>query len=182
MVIGVLFLKESLTMPEWLGVILGLITPLLLITKSEHHRQNHLKKGLLLMLLSALMAALAAAVNKYGADLFSSILILAALIYVFSALFGMLLTLIHGNNSKHGKHSTNAPVVFCFVMGALGYLSFATIMIAFSLGGLLSVVYTINSMYILVPIVLSIIYYKEHWNLQKVLAIAASLLALFFMV
>ena len=44
----------------------------------------------------------------------------------------------------------------------------------------LSISYTINSFYILIPIILSMIIYKEHMNLRKGVAIVLSLLAIIF--
>jgi uncharacterized membrane protein len=51
---------------------------------------------------------------------------------------------------------------------------------AYGNGGTLGVVQTINSMYILIPIVLAIYFYKEHWNAQKMLAVVLSVVALAF--
>jgi len=44
----------------------------------------------------------------------------------------------------------------------------------------LAISYTINSFYILIPIILSILIYKEHMNLRKGIAIVLSLLAIIF--
>jgi uncharacterized membrane protein len=52
---------------------------------------------------------------------------------------------------------------------------------AFSEGGSLSVVQTIHSMYILIPIVLAVIFFKEHMNWQKVVAIVFSVVSLAFL-
>ncbi len=51
-------------------------------------------------------------------------------------------------------------------------------LLAFIYGGPLGIVYTINSLYILPPIILAIIFYGEHWNLRKAVAIILSLVAL----
>lgn len=182
LIIGVFIFKESLTQPEWIGVILGLITPLLLITKSENARQHNLVKGLIFMIISACLAAASVSVNKQGTDIFASVLLFASVTQICSAIFGLILKYIHSKSTKEHKQHNKTPVSFALIMGVVQYVSFIMIMLAFSLDGMLSVVYTINSMYILIPIVLSIIYYNEHWNLQKALAIALSLLALFFIV
>lgn len=181
MLIGLFFFKEALTILEWLGVILGLVTPLLLITKSENVRQNYLVKGLLFMLLSACLSAISAAINKEGATIFSSVLLFTATAYIGCAFAGILLQNFHKKTRDRITVAVKIPITFILLTSTIQYLSLITIMLAFSLDGMLSVVYTINSMYILIPIVLSIIFYNEHWNLQKVVAIALSLLALFFM-
>ena len=53
-------------------------------------------------------------------------------------------------------------------------------MLAF-VDGSLGVVYAIQSLYILIPIILSIVIYKEHWNVRKIFAIILSLAALAFL-
>jgi len=63
------------------------------------------------------------------------------------------------------------------LMGILQSCSFLFIMLAFA-EGTLSIVYTVQSLYILIPIILSIIIYKEHWNARKVVAIILSIAAL----
>jgi drug/metabolite transporter (DMT)-like permease len=49
---------------------------------------------------------------------------------------------------------------------------------AYSVGGTLAMVQIIYSMYILITVLLAIILYKEHWNLQKIAAIFLSVLSL----
>ena len=44
--------------------------------------------------------------------------------------------------------------------------------------GLVSIVYTIQSIYILIPIILSIVYFKEHINKRKIIAVILSIIAL----
>ena len=55
---------------------------------------------------------------------------------------------------------------------------FLLTLLAFVAGGPLGIVYTINSLYILLPIILAIIFYGEHWNFRKALAIGLSVVAL----
>jgi uncharacterized membrane protein len=52
--------------------------------------------------------------------------------------------------------------------------------LAYALGGSLSMVQTILSFYVLITIVLSIVIYHEHWDVQKALAIVLSVVALAF--
>jgi len=61
------------------------------------------------------------------------------------------------------------------------FASFTTFLYAFAFNGPLAVVYTIHSLYILIPIILSIIFFNEHWNTRKVIAIVASVAAILLM-
>jgi drug/metabolite transporter (DMT)-like permease len=58
--------------------------------------------------------------------------------------------------------------------GIFQCLGFITLLYAFQ-SGPVSTTYAINSTYILIPIILSIWYYGEHWNARKVIAIALSI-------
>ena len=75
---------------------------------------------------------------------------------------------------------TPAFLVAAFCIGIAQFLGFYLLLLAIH-GSDLSLVYSINAHYILIPIILSIWYYKEHWNAQKVFAITLSLLALFLL-
>ncbi len=72
---------------------------------------------------------------------------------------------------------TPAFLGIAFFVGVTQFTAFYLLLLAIN-GGDLSLVYSINAHYILIPIILSIWYYKEHWNTQKVIAIALSLVAL----
>ena len=63
--LGALYFQEAFTFYEWLGLLLSLLVPLLLITKIEHTRQKDLIKGLLLILLAGGVAGFNAALYKY---------------------------------------------------------------------------------------------------------------------
>ena len=69
-------------------------------------------------------------------------------------------------------------VVISCGRGALLVLSLGSGLYALSYGGPVAIVYTVTAMYILIPIVLAIIFYNEHWNTQKVIAIIISVAAL----
>ena len=66
-----------------------------------------------------------------------------------------------------------------FLLGIFmfGFLIFT--LLAFK-DGLVSIVFTVQSLYILIPIILSIIIYKEHINTQKIIAIILSIVAIVF--
>ena len=183
--ISILFFGDIFTGREWIGIIFGITVPLFLLHKSEKQRQNNLQLGLILMGVSAIATALAVAIAKYGADAFDSVFLLVAVSHACGTVFGFI---FHHRQVQKNKRNGNAgrPVdrsqmaVFGVLCGVTQFLSFASLLLALS-GGSLAVVYTINSFYILIPIVLSIIIYKEHWNARKVMAIGLSLLAVAFL-
>ncbi len=178
---GVLFFAEILTLFEWIGVMLGMFVPLLLISRTEKSRQNNLTRGLVLMVVSAGFAAMAAVVNKTGADTFTSVILFAAVANAFSAVVGAALYRLRKKSVDAAPEThflDKKLIILGFIGGALQVVAFATYMLAFAYGGALAVVYTIHSLYIVIPIVLATIFFKEHWNIRKVIAIVLSIAAI----
>lgn len=185
LLIGVLFFKELLGISEWTGIFLGMIVPLILINRSEKIRQNNLVKGLIFISISALLGALAAAVSKEGTNLFASVLLFAAVSNVFATIVGVTLYVRRKKDVIANMPETHffdpKLLLLAFIGGIITMFSYGTFIFAFAFGGALAIVYTIHSLYILIPIVLSIIFFNEHWNLRKVTAIALSLAAIVLM-
>lgn len=179
---GIIWFAESFSSVEWAGMLLGLTVPLLLITKAENGRQLNLKAGLVLVLLTALASASAAALNKFVID--AGVAVLVGLFYSSLGVFiGTVITIIFKrglwSTYRHIQTDSDARLIFYGSLRAIFIsLSFGFILYAYVHGGTLAIVQTVHSMYILIPIVLSIIFYKEHWNLQKAIAIVLSVAAL----
>ena len=184
-VIGVTFFEELLSTKEWWGIILGMFVPLMLISSSEKLRQRNLKKGLWLMLFSAVFAAVNVAINKESTDIFTSVLLFMFVTNASSALVGSVIYRFRKKDSSslvpEVCHFDSKLISLAVLSGVFQVISFATLLLAFANNGPLAVVYTIHSLYILIPISLAIIFYKEHWNFRKVTAIVLSILALFLM-
>ena len=181
-VFGIVWFAESFSQAEWFGMLLGLTVPLLLITKAENGRQNNLKAGLLFIVLTALTSASAAALNKFVID--SGVTVLVGLFYSALGVFlGTILTIIFKKGFRYTlKHiqtdSSPQLILFGSLRAIFICLSMGFILFAYTKDGTLAIVQTIHSMYILIPIVLSIVFYNEHWNLQKAVAIILSVLSL----
>jgi drug/metabolite transporter (DMT)-like permease len=181
-IFGIVWFAETFTSIEWIGMTLGLTVPLLLITKAENGRQMNLKAGLLFVLLTALASAFAAALTKFVID--AGIGVLVGVFYSALGVFlGTVITIIFKKGFwsvlRHVRTDSDGKLILFGSLRAIFIsLSYGLILYAYAHGGTLAIVQTIHSMYILIPIVLSIIFYKEHWNLQKATAIALSAAAL----
>jgi len=179
---GVIWFEESFLWYEWLGMAVGLLVPLMLITKTENSRQNNLIAGLILIGVTGALSALSAVVFKYVIDAGMSTIV--TLLYtVLGILVGSLASMLYTTGPASlqktiAKHSS-WPLFGTAIMRSTFIASSVWLMLyAFSVGGTLAVVQTIHSMYILIPIVLAIIFFNEHWNLQKVIAIVLSVASL----
>ena len=178
---GFLFFQEYFSSIEWLGIFLSVTVPLLLVSKSEKGRQSNLTKGLWLLVLCSVFTAASTAVGKAGADLFVNLLMFVGWTNFFSFLFGMgLFGFTQRKKSIKQPIAESANMQVFILVCISGIFQFLTTLFL-TLGyahGTLGLVYTINSLYILIPIVLSILFYKEHWNARKAIAIILSILAL----
>ncbi len=181
---GVFFFSESFSPQEWLGLIMSSLVPILLVSRMEGARQNNLRMGLLLVVLMSLFAAIGAGLTKFALDIIEVPFWLS----VFTALGVFITTMSRYCAKNRGKvrRSISADmsvglVLVSFLNACLVSVSVLAFLWALILGGPLGIAYTINSLYIIPPIILAIIFYGEHWNLRKVVAILVSILALFLL-
>jgi drug/metabolite transporter (DMT)-like permease len=181
-ILGVFFLKDHLSGFELLGIALSCIVPLLLITRAEHARQKNLAFGVALMFVSTALAAVTAAVNALGVASDSSL----AIPFMLTAYGGAVLVAGALYVRQHRKtgivqtlkgHSTRSALSVGAAIGLMQFISFYFLLVAFAGGGI-SLAYSVNAHYILIPVILSVWIYKEHWNKQKAFALVVSILAL----
>lgn len=184
-VFGLIFFGERFGSFEWFGMALGLLVPLLLISRAEQGRQSNLVTGLTLLFIGAVISATAAAFNKYSVDLWNDTWWLLSFVGL-GVFIGSVLSLWWKSSMKTiittARTETSLAVFgFAALRAIIMCVALWMGLYAFGHGGTLAVVHTIQSMYILIPIVLSIIFYNEHWNAQKVVAIMLSVAALSFL-
>lgn len=179
---GILFFGDSLTSLQYMGMILSITVPLLLVSSVEKHRQNNLQLGLVLLGISTFLTA--------GSTLFTkqALLDTSAVLFVLSIgqIAGTIASLAilfrqHGREFRQAFKVELRETYLGVLGGVLAFFSSYTLLKALSLG-LVSIVYTIHAHYILVPIILSIWWYGEHINTQKVAAVALSFLAIALLV
>lgn len=180
--IGIFLLGDQVGPQGVLGIALSCMVPLLLLSKHENHRQNNLKLGLLLLLASTVLSAIAAGVNALvvqpNADFALPLVVIAN---GFAAIFGFVLFFRKHKMVDARRELTSALTPrFLWMTLAIGLtqlFSFYFLLLAIA-GDSLSLVYSINAHYILIPVLLSVWFYKEHWNKRKAAALIVSLLAL----
>lgn len=182
---GVTLFSESFTGVEWAGLLLGILVPLLLVTKKESKRQNNLLLGIVLVLVTGAISALVSALGKYVSGNYQDVLWIVTAVSSGVLMGSFLFALQRKGFVKITEHlvqkRTKSFVFLAMARGAANVIAYLCYVYSFVLGGPLVIVHTVYSLYILIPIVLSIIYYKEHWNLQKVSAIGLSFVALFLL-
>lgn len=178
---GVYFFSEAFTQMEWFGLLLSLSVPLLLISGKEKGRQRNLGRGLILLVVAAILATISVIALKLGTEQTTNVWMFSALAHSGLVLVGVALLLRKQSPkdllAKARQTRDSKYVLLMSIMGVTHAFSFVFFMLALSKGAL-GLVYTIQSLYILIPIVLSMIFYNEHCNLRKIIAIVVSLAAL----
>jgi len=178
LIIWILFFSEKLTYFELFWIFLWITVPLLLIWKDDKKKQNNLTKGLILLVISTLFAVLSSASWKI-------IMINNMNIYLFMFLTSITWTItsyyLYRRNHKNIDREfwINKLKRTWILSGVI--LFFSIYFFTSSTIWNLWVVYTINSFSILIPIILSIIIYKEHFDFKKSIAIVLTLLSLLFL-
>lgn len=176
--IAVFFLSEFLSVREVVGILVACVVPLFLLSRNENTRQKNLLFGLTLLIVGAVLASVSAAVNAYAiGDVTAYALPLLVVTCLTAFIFGLGLFLrqYKAKNMRRelAKVSDSRFVLYASWMGLLQFLAFYLLLLAFPGIGL-GVAYAINAQYFIVPVILSMWYYKEHWNVQKIIALFLS--------
>ncbi len=182
--LGIIVFGEKFTLLQWCGIVIGHMIPLLLISAKESKRQNSLLKGILYMFIVAVTSALAAALNKYamdgGLDIWSGLWYMSVGLTIGCLV--LLVTKIRTLPHRHIMTHTNGPLIKASVFrSTLICFSVLCVLFAYGNGGDLGIVQTIQGFYIVVPIVLSVLIYKEHINWMKFSAVVLCIVSLLMM-
>jgi len=176
LIAGVVLFGERLTVLQAIGFFFAIAVPLLLLDRSEHHRQKDVRRGVWLMFVTALTITLGTITSKFALNAGAEVFIFSAVAYgvTFAGITVPYIT--KGGELPHQSTRFSEIVFIGSLIGLLQFLGFVTLILAYKYGPI-STTYAINSTYILIPIVLSIWYYGEHWNARKVIAIGLSVVA-----
>lgn len=174
---GVTLFRDSLTAIQYVGIALSLCVPLILISAGEHHRQKNLRHGLFLLIQSTVLTAGSVLFSKEGLVLAPDVLFMIGAGQLGGTVCSLLILFRQKGLRTMVTHVDRRDVLLGLITGAIAFASTYTLYKAF-VTGLISIVYVIQAHYILIPIVLSVWWYREHINTRKVVAIIVSLLAI----
>ncbi len=174
---GVALFHDKLTLQQYIGIALSLVVPLLLLSAAEQRRQKNLRSGLQLLLFSTIFSAGSLLLGKQG--LLSGQVVLMLCMSQTAGTIASAAILVH----KHGAglsmitHANKRDVYLGILAAIFTFVSAFTLYEALA-DGLVSLVYVIQAHYILIPIVLSVWWYREHINFRKFAAVAISFAAI----
>lgn len=156
---GVLFLGESLTPHQMFGIALALMVPFFMKIATKDDEIGVFRRGIILLIVAVVAGAGSATINKLGASLFETALMFGVFNYLFGMATGFSLQAFEHRLSPDRwfldrRHRARETVSITIILGVFIFLAFSSLMLGFR-SGPLSVVYTINSMYFIIPIILS---------------------------
>jgi multidrug transporter EmrE-like cation transporter len=179
---SIFYFQEEIEFLEVIGIIVGLFIPLLLITKQESKKQVNLIRGLLFLLYTVFLGIISTLFMK-EANVRNLNIDLLVLMNVFSAFSISTIILFYKKffvKKKTDVVNKKGILKFSFISAV--FFAITSISLHKSFSGNLAIVYTINSFSILIPIVLSIIFYKDHFNFRKIVVIALSIVSVLFFI
>ncbi len=172
--ISIFFFRETLEFKEIIWIIIWISVPLLLITNSENKRQKNLLLWVILILVTSILTAVSSSISK-------EIMIKdfdVSLFLLINSIFGLIFSVISYKFLKKRKKIYNEKWVIklSIISWFFHLLSFLFFILALKWN--LAIVFTICSFAILIPIILSVIFYKDHFDFKKWLVIALSIISI----
>ena len=176
--ISFFFFWETLTIKEIIWIIVWICVPLLLITKKENSMQKNLFLWVILIFITAVLSAISSSAPKIIQVRELDINVFLLIVFFFWIFFSYFLykwekVFLHKKKRDYSKKGLMRFWIFSGVIHILWFYAFTR-----ALEWNLAVVFTINSFAILIPIILSIIFYWEHFNLKKGIVIALSIISI----
>ena len=173
--LSIFWFKEILDFKEVLWIIVGISVPLLLLTKTENRIQKNLYRWFIFILITSALTAVSSILPKYAQVAHLNIGVFIFFSFLFWVIFSYFWYKHHLKKAKR-NYNTVGLWKFAFIVWFLHAGAFYTFMRAMEWN--LAIAFTINSFSILVPIILSIIFYGEHFNLKKGLVIGLSIVSI----
>ena len=175
---GVIVFGDTLTIAQYIGIGLSLTVPLLLVSSVEHQRQTNLILGLKLLLASSILTAGSLLLSKQGLLYGSAVLLMLCTSQIAGTITSAsILMRQHGAGRTMFSHAGRRDIHLGLFSAFFNFVSAYCLYEALN-SGLVSLVYVIQAHYILIPIILSVWWYKDHINLRKFGAVAVSFLAI----
>jgi len=177
LIIWIIIFSETITMREIIWILVGFIVFYLLIEKkTEWESSRDVKKGFLYLFIWSLCIAALQSLSKDFAISWYDVYALVLYSWIFGMIFAILLKwkeslldVVKIRDYKYGAFLIGAWVIFS-IASVTNNLAFIT--------GDLAIVYKIISYSLFIPIILSIIVYKEQVTPKKLLAFTLTLISI----
>lgn len=170
--LGILVFSDRLSLFEGVGIAVGILAPILLVTKAEHARQGNLKKGLGLLWWSVVFALAATAASKSV-----PVLGLDPSVYTFIVCaLGMPIAHVYYRKTNRDTHERKYAATVGLLGGLFIFGNLYFIVRAYA--GDMSTAFVINSFSTVLVVALSVVVFHEHLNARKIAALFATVVSL----
>ncbi len=174
-IISYFYLWEDLSFKQFLWILCWIAIPLFLITSAENKIQKNLKKGLIFVLLTSIFATVSTMFPKYMHILQLNLDFFIFTAFISGAFWSFLSYKVFDKDHPHKKFTRKWIYPFAFVLWFIQ--SIWMIFFTYALEWNFAVAITINSFSILIPIILSVIFYKEEMTKKKAFVIFLSIVS-----
>jgi drug/metabolite transporter (DMT)-like permease len=171
--ISLFIFNESLEIKEIIWIIIWILVPLSLITNIENKRQKNLYLGIIFVIITAILTAITAWISKEITIQNYSFILFLFFSWCFWFLFSILSYQLFDKKKENQSKWIRKISIVMWVTHLFSFISF---MLALKWN--LAIVFTIWSFNILIPIILSIIFFNDHFNFRKWLVIALSIISI----
>jgi uncharacterized membrane protein len=182
---GILLFHESLTLMQMIGFVCSMLVPFLLLQNHISNAQKNLRLGLLLLGVSVFFSSFATLINKFGSTAFSSVFLYVVITHVLIA--AVAFTTGFQQKKKDDSHASffslfkkSDYVLLCIAAGFFQFIGFYANVASLQTGAL-SLAYAIMSLQVMVPVFLSVFFFEEKLDRNKMLALILSVIATFLM-
>ena len=172
---SIFFFWESLHLKEVVGIVFGILIPLILITKKEDQVQKNLKLWVLLVIITSILGAFASIIPKVVHTESLNPAFFLFLASFSGTIVSWIAYLIWKKKYPDKKYSTTWIYKFWILLWVFQFIGFSSYV--YSVEGNLAIAVTINSFSILIPIILSVIFYKEEMTKKKAFVIFLSIVS-----
>ena len=176
---GIYFFSEIVSIFQWIGMLLGFyIFYLLLEKKSNTENKKDFRTGVLYMLYGVVLIVFVNSAIKYiavsGFDIYSFLVNYMIISLITSFLFSPKKII-----KSHNLKNINTRFILFSINQAFFFIgSIIFVVLGFELGNL-GAVYKIMSYSLFIPIILSIIFYKEKVTLRKSFAFVLTIISIY---
>lgn len=176
---GIFFFGEALSQEAWVGVFAAMAVPIFLNEKVVALRWSSFKThGMVLLFLAIVMGSFGMILTKFTVSFVESMLLFTALNHLFAGAFGMGQQIYTQRGDWHKqfldyRHPHHELALASILGGAAQCAGFFALLKAFEAGPL-SLVYAVNSVYIIIPILFAMWYYQERMTFRRFIAVVLS--------
>ncbi len=170
------YFREKFTIYQDLWILLWIVVPLILVSKKS--KSKNIKKWIIYLLFWLVSSIFSSFAVKYASIFQVNIVLVVVISLFFQTIWSY--TLLKWNSKQDidfSHHHIKKIWIITWILNFLGFYSFTE---AVNLSWSLWLVYVMQSLYIVIPIILSIIIYKEWFDLKKLIAIVLTITSIYF--